>query len=126
MLQMDDNSLVRSSLNPTLLCALSEVMDGAAHEVEGNVEGIAESMILLRQGDCVRAFLNVCPHAGRRLDWAPGQFLIDQGVLVCAVHGASFSIPDGLCVAGPSRGESLREVPVAVRDESVWLVSKTD
>ncbi len=126
MLQMDDNSLVRSSLNPTLLCAMSEVMDGAAHEVEGNVDGIAESMILLRQGDCVRAFLNVCPHAGRRLDWAPGQFLIDQGVLVCAVHGASFNIPDGLCVAGPSRGESLREVPVELRDGHVWLVSKAD
>ncbi|MEO5596364.1 MAG: Rieske (2Fe-2S) protein [Lysobacteraceae bacterium] len=109
-----------------MLCALSDVLDGGAHEVEGSVDGIAESMILLRQGECVRAFLNVCPHAGRRLDWAPGQFLIDQGVLVCAVHGASFNIPDGLCVAGPCRGESLREVPVAVRDAYVWLVSKTD
>ena len=121
MLQMEDHSLVRSSLNQTPLCVFADVPDGAAHEVEATVDGIAESLILLRQGDCVKAFLNVCPHAGRRLDWAPGQFLIDQGLLVCAVHGASFNIPGGACVAGPCRGDSLREVSVAVRDGQVWL-----
>ena len=77
---------------------------------------------LYRQGMAVRAWLNVCPHAGRRLDWAPGQFLKSrEGHLVCAAHGASFALSDGTCVAGPCRGDTLRAVAVQVRDGEVYL-----
>ena len=70
----------------------------------------------------MRAWINVCPHAGRRLDWAPGRFLASKdGLLVCAVHGASFETRGGVCEAGPCRGESLRAVAVEVRDGAVWL-----
>ncbi len=93
------------------------------HEVEAVLDGDAESLIVHRDaaGD-VRAWLNVCPHAGRRLDWAPGQFLRSKdGLLVCAVHGASFTLANGECVAGPCRGERLREVPVHCVDGEVRL-----
>lgn len=103
------------------LCAFSDVSDGGAHEVVASVEGTSESLILLRRGDEVAAFLNVCPHAGRRLDWAPGRFLFDQGLLVCAAHGACFSVPDGRCVAGPCRGQQLAAVPIEVRDGDIFL-----
>jgi nitrite reductase/ring-hydroxylating ferredoxin subunit len=64
----------------------------------------------------------VCPHAGRRLDWAPGKFLRDkQGHLVCAAHGATFELEGGVCVAGPCRGAALRAVDVEVRDGVVSL-----
>ncbi|WP_132999016.1 Rieske (2Fe-2S) protein [Luteimonas arsenica] len=105
------------------LLALDALAPGAFAEVEGLVEGEAESLVLHRDaaGD-VRAWLNVCPHAGRRLDWAPGQFLVSkEGLLVCAVHGASFETVGGVCEAGPCRGEALRAVPVEVRDGAVWL-----
>lgn len=126
MLQIDDDAVVRTSLsgNPAAghsLCAMAEIVDGGAHEIEAEVEGVAESLILTRSGEHVAAFLNVCPHAGRRLDWAPGQFLIERGRLVCAVHGASFELPSGECVAGPCRGASLRAVATQVRDGRVWL-----
>src|SRR3546814_5173211 len=76
--------------------------------------------ILHRDGDAVRAWLNICPHAGRRLDWAPGQFLKSrEGHLVCAVHGATFELSGGVCVAGPCRGESLRAVAVEVKGDDV-------
>ncbi|HPW13843.1 MAG TPA: Rieske (2Fe-2S) protein, partial [Thermomonas sp.] len=62
------------------------------------------------------------PHAGRRLDWAPGKFLrAKDGMLVCAAHGASFELANGVCVAGPCRGESLRAVAVEVRDGGISL-----
>ena len=96
---------------------------GSLHEVEAVLDGDAESLIVHRDaaGE-VRAWLNVCPHAGRRLDWAPGQFLRSKdGLLVCAVHGASFELQRGECVAGPCRGEMLREVAVVVRDGEVRL-----
>jgi nitrite reductase/ring-hydroxylating ferredoxin subunit len=84
-----------------------------------------EALIVLRRGPQLRVFHNVCPHAGRRLDWAPGQFLIDQQRLVCAAHGACFSLPDGLCVEGPCRGQSLAEVPVCIIGDELWLEAET-
>jgi nitrite reductase/ring-hydroxylating ferredoxin subunit len=107
------------------LITLEQIADGAFAEVEATLDGDAESLVLHRQGDEVRAWLNVCPHAGRRLDWAPGQFLKSKdGLLVCAAHGASFELLQGECLAGPCRGESLRAVALEVRDGAVWLKSE--
>lgn len=104
------------------LMALAEIPDGGFAEVEAMLDGDAESILLHRDGDCVRAWLNVCPHAGRRLDWAPGQFLTSKdGLLVCAAHGASFELQRGECVAGPCRGQSLRAVAVERRGNDVHL-----
>ena len=83
-------------------------------ETEVAIDGEPQSLVLLRRGDELKAWLNICPHAGRRLDWAPGKFLVDKGRLVCAAHGASFDLGNGECVAGPCRGASLTPVPVAV------------
>ena len=103
------------------LANLQQLADGEIHEVEGVVDGDAESLLLHRDGDTVRAWLNVCPHAGRRLDWSPGKFLrAKDGGLVCAVHGATYELVAGECVAGPCRGAFLRAVPVEVRDGAVW------
>ena len=117
-----------SSLNPgrpgaaPLLRLDALAVDGLC-EIEAVLDGDSESLIVHRDaGGGVRAWLNVCPHAGRRLDWAPGQFLRSKdGLLVCAVHGASFELQHGACVAGPCRGEALREVAVVVRDGEVRL-----
>lgn len=104
------------------LIGLGEIQDGGFAEVEADLDGDAESLILYRDGDRVRAWLNVCPHAGRRLDWAPGRFLKSkEGHLVCASHGASFALDSGECVAGPCRGAYLRAVEVTVRGDEVVL-----
>jgi nitrite reductase/ring-hydroxylating ferredoxin subunit len=104
------------------LTVLDNLSDGGLVEVEAEVDGVAESLILHRDGDRVRAWLNICPHAGRRLDWAPGKFLISNGLLVCAAHGASFELREGVCVGGPCRGDSLRAVAVTVVGAEVRLV----
>ena len=95
------------------LIRLTEWPPEGLSEIEVALEGEPQSLILRRHGERLQAWLNVCPHAGRRLDWAPGRFLVDKGHLVCAAHGASFEMERGECVAGPCRGASL--VPVAVR-----------
>ncbi|MDG2525779.1 Rieske (2Fe-2S) protein [Stenotrophomonas sp. HITSZ_GD] len=106
----------------SFLAPLDQLPDGGFLEVEARVDGDAESLVLYREGAQVRAWLNVCPHAGRRLDWAPGQFLKSaQGHLVCAAHGASFELQQGDCVAGPCRGDRLRAVAVQVADGEVRL-----
>lgn len=104
------------------LIAMDAIEEGGFAEVEAVLAGDAESLILHRSDDGVRAWLNVCPHAGRRLDWAPGKFLLSkEGLLVCAAHGASFELVGGECVAGPCRGASLRAVEVAIEDGQVYL-----
>ena len=105
-----------------VLIALDLIDDGGLAEVEALLDGDAESLIGQRVGRGARAWLNVCPHAGRRLDWAPGKFLKSkEGHLICAAHGASFELGRGDCVAGPCRGDSLRAVAVEVRDGQVVL-----
>ena len=105
-----------------VLARLDDLPDGQPAEAEAALDGAPESLILLRRGATVDAFLNVCPHAGRRLDWAPGKFLVSrEGHLVCAAHGASFELPSGRCVAGPCRGDALRRIDVRVDGDDVVL-----
>jgi nitrite reductase/ring-hydroxylating ferredoxin subunit len=111
-----------TTLSPRRLCRLQDMPNGEAIALDVMLPSLGEeSVILLRQDEHVSAWLNICPHAGRRLDWAPGKFLISRGMLVCAAHGASFNIDNGECIGGPCRGESLRAVPVRVEDGDVVL-----
>jgi nitrite reductase/ring-hydroxylating ferredoxin subunit len=92
------------------LCRLDDVPDGGALALTD----ADDDLLLTRRGDAISAFHNVCPHAGQRLDWAPGKFLIRDGVLVCAAHGASFAALSGACLGGPCRGDGLRAVALRV------------
>lgn len=106
------------------LATLDQVPEGEVSGVEAVLGGEPASVLLHREGGAVRAWVNVCPHAGRRLDWSPGRFLrTKQGLLVCAAHGATFELSAGECVAGPCRGDSLRAIPVEVRDGAIWLAT---
>lgn len=104
----------------TPLCRADDIPDGGVLGLDPPVpEG--DGLILAREGSLVRAWSNVCPHAGRRMDYAPGLFLCKGGVLTCAVHGASFALgQNGLCIGGPCRGESLTEVPLHIEDSVVY------
>jgi nitrite reductase/ring-hydroxylating ferredoxin subunit len=105
-----------------VLLPFDQIPDGGFAEVEAEIDGGVESLVLYRDGAQVRGWLNVCPHAGRRLDWAPGQFLKSaDGALVCAVHGAAFALADGVCVTGPCRGQALYAVPLRVEAGEVRL-----
>jgi nitrite reductase/ring-hydroxylating ferredoxin subunit len=103
------------------LCRLDDIPDGGATAVDAALPDGEENLILLRRGGEVRSYLNICPHTGRQLDYAPGKFLLKNDTLICAVHGATFNRDDGLCVAGPCRGEHLRKVAVRVDDGEVRL-----
>lgn len=81
-------------------------------ELTVDINGETASIIAECLPNSIKAWLNACPHEGRRLNYAPGKFLIDKQNLVCPAHGASFRLSDGFCVSGPCRGESLQPVTV--------------
>ena len=77
---------------------------------------------VVRQGDNIYAYQNVCAHVGHPLNWSPNRFLTkDNSAIICASHGAIYDIKTGQCVAGPAGGRALRAVQVAVRDGVVYV-----
>lgn len=69
----------------------------------------------------VFGYKNTCPHAGRPLDWAPHAFLTkDKANIMCSAHGALFKLDNGLCVAGPCLGRSLKSWNIRIEDQVVW------
>ena len=76
---------------------------------------------VIRTGNNVRGYLNICPHQGTPLDWKPDTFLTyNKSLIQCSTHGARFRIDDGKCVSGPCLGKSL--VTIAVRNCSGAIV----
>jgi nitrite reductase/ring-hydroxylating ferredoxin subunit len=104
-----------------LICALADIPETGALGIHIPSATGGFPIVLTRQGDRVQAFHNECPHAGRRLDWVAGQFLIENNLLVCAAHGAAFTRDSGLCLAGPCRGQGLVRFPIIVRAGKVLL-----
>lgn len=78
-------------------------------EAESGDEPLA--VMVVRAGDQVYCYVNVCPHWGAPLDIRPGRFLDrDRRHIICSTHGALFRITDGRCIKGPCLGANL--VPV--------------
>ena len=77
---------------------------------------------VVRQGDEVFAYQNVCAHVGHPLNWSPNGFLTkDRSAIICASHGAIYEIQTGNCFAGPGAGKSLRSVNVTVRGGTIFV-----
>lgn len=105
---------------PATLCRIDEIPDGDAIGLTLHPAAGGEDIILLRQGERVFAYYNECPHAGRNLDYAPGRFMVRDGRIMCAVHGATFKVDGGDCCGGPARS-GLVPVPIELVDGEVRL-----
>ncbi|MHA6287750.1 Rieske (2Fe-2S) protein [Maricaulis sp. CAU 1757] len=81
------------------------------------------SVVLVRSGGMIRAWVNRCPHAQQCLTLRDGRVLVHASqAIVCPAHGASFDAIGGACVGGPAEGMSLEPVDIIVEDGLVKLV----
>jgi nitrite reductase/ring-hydroxylating ferredoxin subunit len=119
------------------ICHVTSISDPGAH---GFLIGDGDwpfRGFVVRNGDSVHAYANICPHARHPLDLLPDAFLSsDGGMIRCGSHGALFKTNTGECVVGPCVGANLLRLdlridaddmvqvraPVSMRDErlSAW------
>jgi nitrite reductase/ring-hydroxylating ferredoxin subunit len=105
-----------------VLCRFEDIPDFGATAVHVDSSTGGFGLVLLRQGEQVFAYHNECPHAGRNLDYVPGKFLVKDGRIICAAHGATFAVDSGQCLGGPCRN-GLGVVPVVVVDG--WVCARS-
>ena len=103
------------------IAPLADVPTNGTLRCEARRDRCGTELILRREGDDVSAWRNSCPHKPEvRLDPGPGA-IVDGDQLVCHEHGARFECGDGVCTAGPCRGDALENISVTVRDGTVYL-----
>jgi nitrite reductase/ring-hydroxylating ferredoxin subunit len=103
------------------LCRVEDIPDGGAKGFAAAPGGFT-GLMAVRQGDAVYVYVNSCPHIGTPLDWTPDRFLSADGRhIICATHGAEFTIADGACIRGPCRGDSLEAVETRIEDGVIYV-----
>lgn len=102
------------------VCALADIEDPGAKGFVVEQGDWPLHGFVVRKNDQVFGYLNVCPHAGRMLNWGPDRFLTkDRSLIMCATHGAVFEIGTGYCVAGPCMGDALSSLSTTVENGRV-------
>lgn len=110
------------SAGPVFDCALDDIEDPGSRGFAYGPPGERLEAFVVRHGRKLSAWVNVCPHAGNRLNWKPDAFLTrDRTLIMCSVHGAIFEPHSGLCVGGPCPGRRLRSLPCEIRDGQVLV-----
>lgn len=98
------------------VCRLAELPDPGARGFSPPGSRFADEYFVVRRGEEVACFSNVCSHAGQPLNWAPDRFLSRDGRLIlCAAHGAVYEPITGACRGGPCRGQGLRRWPTRLQ-----------
>ena len=107
--------------NNNYLCKLSELADPSSKSFQIKIGRKKTDIFVVRKGDEVYAYQNTCPHAQAPLEWNPDEFLDENREnIICAMHGARFTIHNGNCISGPCGGAALSVVAVEVLDGDVF------
>ena len=107
------------------LCHLDELPDGDARgfALQGPER---DTLFIVRQGDALHAWRNICPHHGAPLAWRKDAYLnAARDRIVCGAHGAQFEIHTGRCTLGPCLGQALTPVPLTLSDDGAVHVTAT-
>jgi nitrite reductase/ring-hydroxylating ferredoxin subunit len=98
----------------TELGGAAAIADGQGREFCFGPEHDAFRMFVVRRGDAVFGYVNVCPHFSLRLNYRPDQFTTRDGEILCSMHFALFRFDDGVCIDGACPGRALDPVPVEI------------
>ncbi len=106
--------------------SLHSLPDPGAREFALPPNGFAFGGFVVLVEGRVRAYVNLCPHARRPLNYLPDVFLDrNRAEIICTGHGARFDPDSGMCVSGPCVGQRLTKLGVRVSNNTI-LVSCED
>ena len=95
---------------------LETVEDGGAKEYVFGGGLNRFRMFVVRKGQRVFGYLNICPHYSLPLNHRADEFLTRTGDrIMCRQHLALFAIEDGRGLDGACEGRGLDIIPVSVR-----------
>jgi len=101
---------------------LDAVADGGAKEYVFGVGLNRFRMFVVRKGQRVFGYLNICPHYSLPLNHREDEFLTRDGDrIMCRQHLALFAIEDGRGLEGACDGRALDIIPVTVRDGELFI-----
>jgi nitrite reductase/ring-hydroxylating ferredoxin subunit len=110
-----------------VVCRFDELPEPGARGFSFPGAAIPDEWFLVRYEDRVYAYRNLCPHAGRFLNWKEDAFLTrDRSLIMCAGHGALFDPKNGACVAGPCPGQSLESLQVKIESGEVVVYAPVE
>ncbi|GAA0395609.1 Rieske 2Fe-2S domain-containing protein [Cocleimonas flava] len=111
-----------SAVTNQFLCKLSDLEDLSCKGFTVDVKQNSSRIFIIRKGDDVFGYLNVCPHALAPLEWNPDDFLDENKEhIICSMHAAKFTIEEGVCIEGPCIGASLTSVNLVIKDGVIYL-----
>ena len=114
---------IKTDSGSLILCKLSELDELSSKSFSVQIKRKTTDIFLIRKENQVYAYQNVCPHAQAPLEWNPDEFLDEnKETIICALHGARFSIEEGSCLGGPCEGIGLTVVDIEVIDGDVFLI----
>ncbi len=103
---------------------LAQIPDPGAREYVFGKGKSAFSMFVVRRGDEVFGYLNICPHYSSALNCRGDEFLNDDCTRIrCSAHFAEFRIEDGFGIAGAAESCWLDPVPVELVDGMIHISS---
>ena len=109
----------------TELCKLDD-LDATGHrKITVGQSPNTFSILLIRQGQLVTAFVDLCPHQWLPLTFKGDNVVTRDGVeIVCSNHQARFDAADGRPLSGPVTPDcGLCVVPVAVDAEGAVRIT---
>ena len=105
------------------LCPLSDLEELDTKGFQIIIKRKKTDIFIVRKGNAVYAYQNSCPHAKAPLEWNPDEFLdAKKEVIICAMHGATFSIEKGECLQGACSGIGLKTLSTAIQEGNVYIV----
>jgi len=108
--------------DPKVLCKFSELDDLTSKSFDVKIKRKTTNIFVTRKDDQVYAYENVCPHAQAPLESDPDKYLnASKEKIVCAIHGAEFSIESGDCLDGLCDGVGLTVVSVDIIEGDLVL-----
>ena len=111
-----------SSNKEALLCKLSDLEDLSCKTFTVNIKRKPTRIFIVRKDELVFGYVNICPHAQAPLEWNPDDFLDESKEnIICAMHGAKFTIEEGACVEGPCNGVGLTSVELFLDKGLIYL-----